>query len=83
ACVMPETSLAGAQAVAERILTAIRSLRLPHAQSKVADHVTVSIGIAALTPTMEKRTLDLITMADQALYQAKQNGRNQAVCFAA
>ncbi|MEO5331580.1 MAG: diguanylate cyclase [Magnetococcus sp. YQC-5] len=81
ACILPETGSTGARAVADRILETIRNLRIPHAQSKVAEYVTLSIGMASLTPTAQQRTLDLITMADQALYQAKQRGRNQAVCF--
>ncbi|NGZ05772.1 MAG: diguanylate cyclase [Magnetococcales bacterium] len=77
ACVLPETNLPGGQAVAERILNAVRSLAIPHAQSKTAEHVTMSIGIASMTPTLGKQPLDLINQADQALYQAKRNGRNQ------
>ncbi|MBF0428892.1 MAG: diguanylate cyclase [Magnetococcales bacterium] len=81
ACILPETNKAGARIAAERVLQAIRALEIPHAFSKSAGHVTLSIGIASIIPTVKQRTLDLITMADQALYQAKQNGRNQAVCF--
>ncbi|MEO5332164.1 MAG: diguanylate cyclase [Magnetococcus sp. YQC-5] len=81
ACIMPETDGVGAQAVAERILTGIRSLQIPHAKSSVSEHVTLSIGIASLVPTAQHRTHDVISMADQALYKAKHNGRNQAACF--
>lgn len=50
---------------------------IPHAQSKIADYVTVSIGVASLTPQENEKALDLIEMADKALYEAKGNGRNQ------
>ncbi|MEO5349062.1 MAG: diguanylate cyclase [Magnetococcus sp. YQC-3] len=82
ACIMPETDSAGAQVVAERILSSVRALEIPHAKSAVAGHVTLSIGIASLVPTAQQRTLDLISMADKALYQAKRSGRNRAVFFA-
>ncbi|MBF0341129.1 MAG: diguanylate cyclase [Magnetococcales bacterium] len=77
ACVLPATHEAGATAVAERILQAVRGLQIPHAHSKVADHVTVSIGVASMVPTLQRQPLDLITRADQALYKAKRSGRNR------
>ncbi|MBF0181537.1 MAG: diguanylate cyclase [Magnetococcales bacterium] len=81
ACILPETTNAGGRIAAERILEAIRALQIPHVKSTVSEHVTMSIGVASIIPRTEQRSLDLITMADGALYQAKNNGRNQAVCY--
>ena len=73
--VLPGVSLAHATAIAERIQQKIREAGLPHAASAVASEVTVSIGIVASDGTVPIETL--IARADSALYQAKNNGRNQ------
>ncbi|MFM5599307.1 GGDEF domain-containing protein [Aeromonas veronii] len=64
----------GAAIVAQRICEQMQKLQLPHAQSTTAPHVTVSLGIALWQPgsTLEA----LCERADQALYQAKNSGRN-------
>ncbi|MEO5377284.1 MAG: diguanylate cyclase [Magnetococcus sp. DMHC-6] len=81
ACILPETGKNGGWAAANRILEAVRALKIPHAQSKISDHVTISIGITSVIPTAKERSLDLIKMADKALYNSKQNGRNQVSFF--
>ena len=67
--------------MAGRILEGIRSLEIPHKRSDVAEHLTASIGIATAKPDLARgaQPLDLIELADKALYQAKSNGRNQIV----
>lgn len=76
AAVLPETSAEAADAIAERLLAAVRNLAIPHAASATADHVTVSIGIA--TDRRGSGGDLLILEADQALYLAKAEGRDQA-----
>ncbi len=76
-CILSGTGNQGAMAVANRILDAVRTLEILHARSKVADHVTVSAGVASMIPTMQGKALELTQKADKALYQAKQNGRDQ------
>ena len=73
---MPDTDVQGAIMVAERILRAVDECQIPHASSSVAPHVTVSIGIATLTPKSGQPSQDAIRQADEALYQAKDNGRH-------
>jgi diguanylate cyclase (GGDEF)-like protein len=60
----------------------IGSLAIPHARSNVSQSVTLSQGVVSLTPEKESPPEDLIRRADQALYQAKQQGRNRFVVFA-
>lgn len=75
--VMPATDLAGALAVAERMREAVESLELEHSASTTADHVTLSIGVAAVTPSPTSTPEFLIAAADAALYKAKHHGRNR------
>lgn len=83
ACVLPGTDLAGAEQTAERIRAAIEHLALPHPDSPVAGHVTISLGVATLFPHAEESSTSLIEAADRALYEAKQRGRNRVCGIAA
>lgn len=74
---LPNTDLDGAISVAERIQQAVQDLAIPHQQSTVKSTVTISLGIASVQPTMEVRPNTLIDQADQALYRAKQQGRDR------
>jgi two-component system cell cycle response regulator len=79
AVILPNTDLKGAHTVAQLIQQAIQSLKIPHAQSKVSEWVSVSIGISSTIPSPLDKAEALILAADQALYQAKEQGRNQIV----
>jgi diguanylate cyclase (GGDEF)-like protein len=74
---LPETDAKGALWVASQILEKVSGLNIPHASSPVADHVTVSIGVATLIPVVGQSAMDLIWRADVLLQAAKQSGRNQ------
>lgn len=78
AVILPNTDLEGARKVAERIRSETEALALPHANSDVAPWVTLSLGVACLTPTLGSQSRALIALADQALYLAKESGRNRA-----
>jgi two-component system cell cycle response regulator len=77
--VMPETGLAAAYTVAERIRRAIaeRPMRISGPAREVA--VTVSVGVATAN-AVEESAAAMLCRADAALYAAKGNGRNQVVC---
>jgi len=82
AMVLPGTALEGAVDVAKALSRVIGGLAIPHARSAVDKSVTLSQGIVSLIPEKETASEDLIQHADQALYQAKQQGRNRYVVFA-
>src|SRR5450830_20170 len=75
--VMPGASLTQAQETAESILAAIRAEQMPHASSPVASVVTISLGVAAGTPSTAGNRERLLKEADVALYDAKHQGRNR------
>jgi two-component system cell cycle response regulator len=81
AAILSNTNMQGALNVASAIQKAIAKLAIPHDNSDVSDLVTLSIGIASLIPTLERSPEDLISRADQAMYEAKNRGRNRAIAY--
>jgi len=75
---MPDTDAKGSNVVTDRLLTAVRSLALPHAHSDAAPIVTISIGVASCFPHRDNDRAGLFKLAGDALYAAKTAGRNQA-----
>ncbi|ALJ36203.1 diguanylate cyclase [Azospirillum brasilense] len=78
-CLLPETDEDGAVQVAERLRRTVADRRLPHAVSHVADHVTISLGVATARPMLDDTPERLTQLADGLLYEAKRAGRNR-VC---
>ena len=74
AVISPEATKAEAAVVAERLRKAVAEIALP-----TGDRLTISIGVASY-PTDAQDKEQLICRADQALYRAKQRGRNQ-ICI--
>jgi len=71
--VMPDTDMAGAQVVAERLRQSIAHRPIDVGTAKI--DMTVSVGLAADEPTIGAEAL--IKKADEALYKAKKGGRNR------
>ena len=74
--IMPDTDQNGALNLAEQIKSEVESLNIPHGKSRIANHVTVSMGTATTVPGLHVTTNMLINAADKALYIAKKDGRN-------
>ena len=79
ALLMPDTDIADATSLAERLRIAIGELAIPHPDSTAADHITVSFGGATLRPGSPESAVDLLKAADDNLYRAKHEGRNRVV----
>ena len=77
AVLLPNTDLEGAIRVAMRIRQQVHSLAIPHVKSGVRDIVTVSSGICSLVPSLDVKPDRIIANADQALYYAKEQGRDR------
>ncbi len=75
--ILPQTSEEQAWVLAERLRRAIAALQFEFEGREF--QVTTSIGVATLKPGALKKRVDLLRQADEALYQAKANGRNM-VC---
>ena len=77
---LPDTTASQAQIIVERIRENIASISFPISTTSDSFSTTVSFGICEL-PLQNKTIKDYISCADKALYQAKNNGRNQSVIF--
>lgn len=73
--ILPQTTGEGAVACAARLQRAIADLALPHPRGRV----TLSLGVATCAPPDMCTESELLAMADQALYEAKNTGRNRYV----
>lgn len=76
AVLLPETHLGGAIIVAEQIRKAIEARAIEH-HGALTGVVTVSAGVAAVTPNLLSDEASLVRDADAELYEAKKAGRNQ------
>ncbi len=74
--ILAETDLAGAECIARRLRQAVWGLSILHEDSE-HDQMTVSLGVASMCCTAETKPQALVEAADQALYRAKRQGRNQ------
>ncbi|MEM6610760.1 MAG: diguanylate cyclase [Cyanobacteria bacterium P01_C01_bin.72] len=81
AVILPQTNTAGVAAVAQRIISCVYQLNLAHTNSMVSDRVTISCGVASIIPQINDSPLELLQKADQALYQAKRQGKNRYMTY--
>lgn len=74
--ILPNTPVSGAETMSQSVLNAIAECAIPHTGSPYGT-VTVSLGCATMFATLDNGTRDLLKAADDAMYRAKTNGRNQ------
>lgn len=63
----------------EHLRRRVEALGIPHAGSSASRSLTVSIGVSIVAPGAERSLAGAVQMADEALYQAKEEGRNRVV----
>jgi diguanylate cyclase (GGDEF)-like protein len=83
AVILYEASREYVAEVLTRIQRSIAELNIPHEASRVASRLTVSIGAAFILPGANRTHDGLIQLADEALYSAKEQGRNRVVVLEA
>ena len=77
--VLPNSDPQAAILVAHRISFKLKEMQIPHINSKVSPHVTISCGVSSVKTTNAVSPEELIAHADKALYAAKEQGRDCAV----
>jgi len=75
---LPNTDIDGAAEVAEKVREKVAALVIP-TEDGTKTTVTVSIGVNSVVPDVETSIADFVSNADQALYKAKESGRNRVV----
>ncbi len=79
AVILPHTSLDGAKKIANKILKIVSEIDTKNISEAIKDNITVSIGIGLMSDNTWKNidSNELMKQADQGLYLAKNNGKNQ------
>jgi len=72
----PQLYHLGALSIAESMRSSIEALSIPHMESVVANHVTISLGVSSMVPQPHSNPDMIIKSADKALYNAKMSSRN-------
>lgn len=76
-----DTNIEEAAKIAEKCRHLVIENNITHQHSKIADHLTISLGVCTIIPAPNIEPEELIKAADTLLYQAKENGRNRVeVC---
>ena len=77
--VLPFTTGESVMGLIERIRSGVEAMRIPNPKSQSSPYVTISIGLATRIPVSTKLYDSIVSLADDALYQAKRTGRNRVV----
>jgi len=77
--ILEETEDNMAKTLAEKIRKSVEELAIPHIESHISQFVTVSLGVVTIYITEVSSPQQVVALADEALYYAKKNGRNQII----
>ena len=81
AIILFDTKRGQAELIGDEVLEAVRKLGIVHQDTAATPVLTVSLGIACVSPVARRSWAGLIQLADEALYSAKDGGRNRAVAL--
>lgn len=76
-CMLPITNSEGVRYIAELMRKSVAGLKLDHEKSSVCPYVTISIGYCCAVPSDSLSSEQMLEIADDALYQSKNSGRNR------
>ena len=81
--ILPNTNNNQAITLANKLRYEIEELKVPHANSLISHYITISVGVATTTADYltQMDSSELLVLADQALYKAKEDGRNQVIYY--
>lgn len=74
---LPKANGDSAAEIAEKCRALVEKLAIPHEKSDTSDVITISIGVATITPSKNTKPTALFAEADRQLYRAKELGRNR------
>jgi diguanylate cyclase (GGDEF)-like protein len=77
---LPMAKEGQAAKIADDMRARVAALKISHQRNGPTGVVTISMGVASLVPVGDLTSRDLLTMADRALYRAKELGRNRVSC---
>ncbi|HBE17291.1 MAG TPA: hypothetical protein DEG17_06280 [Cyanobacteria bacterium UBA11149] len=78
---LPHTNAEAAVWIAQKMRGTVKRLKIAHATSPVNRYVTLSFGVASAIPNLYSSPRMLVASADQALYQAKSQGRDRVILW--
>ena len=77
ALLLPDTDADGCKRIADQVLAALHTLKIPHANNPPAHRVTASVGVSTRWGIGESS--EFVQAADRALYAAKDSGRDRSI----
>lgn len=77
AIILPNTAYEGGEIISQQLVQIVEQNQIPHHSSEINSFVSVSLGIAVMNSADKISSQELFQIADIALYQAKNRGRNR------
>ena len=77
--ILPDSNAEGAKLIISNIVQALADKEIKHEFSQASNLLTISVGLILVDDNQQTTTADILLKADNLLYQAKENGRNQLI----